>query len=188
MVFLETSYFYFCHPRTNGKPVLAARCSRDFHWNIFQANFVILLIVVGILVQKLWADNVNEDRKLRFPHLLFCFFGKKILLLVKCMFIKLFKILLNGCLYCIVHCHGMLLLLTIFYVLKFNWSLVVPRGWNYRRIGDYRKTVKATLMLVPLLGIPNLLVFYKPDQKAILPYYMLSVAVLQNSQVSLILD
>uniref|UniRef100_A0A915INK6 Uncharacterized protein n=1 Tax=Romanomermis culicivorax TaxID=13658 RepID=A0A915INK6_ROMCU len=46
------------------------------------------------------------------------------------------------------------------------------------------KTIKATLLLVPLLGVSNLLLFFEPsrkDEKAT-QAYMVSTTVLQHSQ------
>ncbi|KRX47676.1 Corticotropin-releasing factor receptor 1, partial [Trichinella murrelli] len=74
-------------------------------------NFLFLLVIVVVLVQKLWASNTAESRKI----------------------------------------------------------------W---------KTIKATLLLVPLLGLTNLLLFYEPNSENKVAYhaYMLSSAILQHSQ------
>lgn len=44
-----------------------------------------------------------------------------------------------------------------------------------------RRTVKSTLLLVPLLGISNIPLFYEPSQPS--SVYMLGSAILQHSQV-----
>jgi hypothetical protein len=43
-----------------------------------------------------------------------------------------------------------------------------------------RKTVKATILLVPLLGVSNIPLFYEPDKPSAI--YMLGSAILQHSQ------
>ncbi|KHJ83393.1 hypothetical protein OESDEN_16910 [Oesophagostomum dentatum] len=43
------------------------------------------------------------------------------------------------------------------------------------------RTIKATLLLVPLLGISNIPLFYEPEQPSAV--YMLGSAIFQNSQV-----
>lgn len=49
----------------------------------------------------------------------------------------------------------------------------------------FRKAIKATLLLVPLLGIANILLFYEPESASDTTRnaYMLISAVLQHSQV-----
>lgn len=42
------------------------------------------------------------------------------------------------------------------------------------------KTVKATILLVPLLGVSNIPLFYEPEKQS--AYYMLISAILQHSQ------
>lgn len=45
----------------------------------------------------------------------------------------------------------------------------------------YRRTVKATILLVPLLGVSNIPLFYEPEEPGAI--YMLGSAILQHSQV-----
>lgn len=45
----------------------------------------------------------------------------------------------------------------------------------------FRRTVKATILLVPLLGISNIPLFYEPEEPGAI--YMLGSAILQHSQV-----
>lgn len=45
-----------------------------------------------------------------------------------------------------------------------------------------RRTIKATLLLVPLLGVSNIPLFYEPDEPS--GAYMLGSAILQHSQVT----
>lgn len=47
---------------------------------------------------------------------------------------------------------------------------------------DLRRAVKATLLLVPLLGISNIPLFYEPTKPS--GAYMLGSAILQHSQVN----
>lgn len=62
---------------------------------------------------------------------------------------------------------------TIFYSVMYSW--VIP----------FRQTIKSTLLLVPLLGVSNLLLFYEPSERETLAFkiYLLVTAVLQHSQV-----
>ena len=46
---------------------------------------------------------------------------------------------------------------------------------------EFRRTVKATILLVPLLGVSNIPLFYEPDRPSAI--YMLGSAILQHSQV-----
>uniref|UniRef100_A0A0K0ESQ2 G-protein coupled receptors family 2 profile 2 domain-containing protein n=1 Tax=Strongyloides stercoralis TaxID=6248 RepID=A0A0K0ESQ2_STRER len=54
------------------------------------------------------------------------------------------------------------------------------RSENTAESAKIWKTIKATLLLVPLLGVSNILLFYEPDQQD--GPYMLYSAILQNSQ------
>ena len=48
----------------------------------------------------------------------------------------------------------------------------------------FRRTIKATLLLVPLLGVSNVPLFYEPEHPS--SVYMLGSAILQHSQVNLV--
>lgn len=84
-----------------------------------------------------------------------------------------------------------------------NWKILIRVQWSqlqfgnnkfgkwaqHERISDIhyllRKAIKATLLLVPLLGVSNLLLFLEPNpqNQQLHKVYMVFATILQNSQV-----
>ncbi|VDD97498.1 unnamed protein product, partial [Enterobius vermicularis] len=67
---------------------------------------------------------------------------------------------------------GLALIVTMFFLVVLT---IIVRNFN-----EFRKTIKATLLLVPLLGVSNIPLFYEPE--GVGNAYMLVSAVLQHSQ------
>lgn len=69
------------------------------------------------------------------------------------------------------------------YILRARHSKIYWFPYQCDIVIPVRRTIKATLLLVPLLGVSNIPLFYEPDEPS--GAYMLGSAILQHSQVTL---